>query len=113
MAWRLTLRVGPKVRRSDHASLDEALAALRAGLADPPRREAVDLRVRSFEPIQQVAARGELHGPGVQAGVDVRGDGSVEAWTGRLRRRAIPREEGETAYAALRRAVSGSRSAEP
>ena len=50
-------------------------------LAAGPGREAVELRSRSFAPEQQVAGRVELRGPGVRAGVDVRGDGAVEAWT--------------------------------
>lgn len=106
MAWRLTLRLGPKVRRTKHDSLDEAVEALRAGLAAAPRRETVDMRIRSFEPIQQVAARGELAGPrGARGGVDVRGDGSTEAFTGKLRRRVVEPEAGEDAFSALRRAL--------
>jgi hypothetical protein len=104
--WRLTLRVGPKVRRSSFDSLDDAVRALRDGLAAAPRREPVDLRVRQFEPIQQVAARGELAGPRrARGGVDVRGDGSPEAFVGKLRRRVVAAEPGEDAYAALRRVL--------
>jgi hypothetical protein len=56
--------------------------------------------------VQQVAARGEVAGPGrLRAGVDLRGDGSAEAFTGRWRRQLVERRSGETAYDALRRAL--------
>jgi hypothetical protein len=105
--WRLTLRVGPKVRRDEFASLDEAIDGLRAQLSAAPRRDTVDLRVRTFEPIQQVSARGELAGPRrARGGVDVRGDGSAEAFTGKLRRRVVEQEPGEDAFSALRRVLA-------
>jgi hypothetical protein len=108
--FRVTARRGSKVERLRAGTLAEALELVetrgRAAAAGPGRAP-IDLRVRRFDPIQQVAARIELHGPGRRrAGVDVRGDGSVEAWTGRLRRDLIVAEEGEDAYAALRRAVA-------
>ena len=59
---------------------------------------------REFEPDAQVAARAELKGPkGLRAGVDLRGDGATEAWTGRLVRRPVLQEPGEDAFQALRR----------
>jgi hypothetical protein len=111
--WKLTVRSGPRVERSRYDDLDDALAALerRADeLARSAPANAVDVRFKRFEPIQQVAARIELSGPervlpSVNAGVDVRGDGSTEAYTGRIRRQLVEQRKGETTYRALRRAL--------
>jgi hypothetical protein len=117
MAFRVVVRTGPKVDKLEAGSLDAALELLEArarAVASGPGRRTVDLRVRRFEPVQQVAARAELRGGGVRAGVDVRGDGSAEAWTGRIRRRLIEPRDGEDAYAALGRVVRAqSTSVEP
>ncbi len=114
VSWTLTVRTGPRVRRSRYDELSAALDALeqRAGeLAERAPREAVDARFKRFEPIQQVVARLELAGPervlpSVRAGVDVRGDSSIEAYLGRIRRQVVPQGKGETAYRALRRALN-------
>ena len=106
----MTVRHGPRVKKERYGELTEALDAMeRLGLEleGEADRRAVDLRVRRFEPVQQVAARIELSGPGrMRAGLDVRGDGSVEGYTGRVRRRLVEQEPGESPYAALRRALS-------
>jgi hypothetical protein len=73
--------------------------------ANPP-----GVTLRRYGPEQQVAARLELAGPerrlaSVHAGVDVRGDGSTEAYLGRVRRRAIDQAVGEDAVAAIRRVL--------
>jgi hypothetical protein len=115
MSWKVTVRIGPKVEKVRAGSLDEALDAVELharAAANTERRDAIDMRVRRYEAGDQVAARVELHGPGVAAGVDVRGDGGMQAWTGRLRRRPLELEDGETPFEAVRRAVQ-STSVEP
>jgi hypothetical protein len=112
--WKLTVRAGPRVERSRFDKLQDALDAAEARareLARTAPRESVDVKFRQFDPIQQVAARIELAGPErviptVRAGVDVRGDGSTEAYLGRLRREVVEQRKGETAYRALRRALA-------
>jgi hypothetical protein len=116
MSWRVTVRDGPRVRKLRAAALDEALDLVeREGraLAARPGRRTVDLRTRTFTPQQQVAGRVELRGPGAAAGIDVRGDGAAEAWTGRVHRRVIEQEGRESPYDALRRVLAQSTSADP
>jgi hypothetical protein len=110
-SFTVTIRNGPKVTRERFESLTGALDAM--------EREGCDLErgadasavggslMRRLEPVQQVVARLELKGPGgLRAGVDVRGDGSSEAFTGRLRRRLVEQRRRESAYDALRRALT-------
>jgi hypothetical protein len=107
--YRLTVRRRGRTERERYASLPEALTALEARLDDlaPGERRGTERALaRELAPVQQVAVRGEIAGPGVRGGVDVRGDGSLEAYTGRWRRALVDPEPGETAYDALRRALS-------
>ena len=116
MSWKLTVRAGPRVERARFERLDQALDAVEARARElsqqaPRDRRTVDAKIRRFEPIQQVAARIELAGPErllpkVHAGVDVRGDGSTEAYLGRVRREVVKQRKGENAYRALRRALA-------
>lgn len=109
--YTVTVRSSAKVRKQRHEQLDDALAAVeRVGreLADGTSERPVGgTLIRRLEPVQQVVGRIELTGPGrMRAGVDVRGDGSSEAYTGRLRRMLVEQRGDESAYEALRRAVS-------
>ena len=107
-AYKLTVRRRGNAARERFASLPEALTALEARLDDltPDERRGRERALsRELAPVEQVALRGEVAGPGVRGGVDVRGDGSAEAFTGRWRRVLVEREAGETAYDALRRAL--------
>jgi hypothetical protein len=111
--WKLTIRAGPRVEHTRFESLDQALDAVERRareLAESVPREALDVRFKRFEPIEQVVARIELAGPqrrfpSVKAGVDVRGDGSTEAYRGRLTREVIEQQDGEDAFRALRRVL--------
>jgi hypothetical protein len=110
--YRITVREGAKVRREAAPDLPEALELLERRARDlaggAPARAVGGTLLRRFEPVQQVVGRVELRGPSrLRAGVDVRGDGSAEAYTGRVRRTLVPQIRGETPYDALRRVLIG------
>ena len=110
-SYRLVVRAGAQVERSKLGSLDAALEALEARareLAEDANARTVDTKLfRKFEPIQQVVGRVELAGPSrMRAGVDIRGDGSVESYTGRLRRKLVEQRDGESPFEALRRELA-------
>ena len=112
--WKLTVRIGSRVERRRFDGLDPALDALdrRIGeLGDEARREDVQFFRRTIEASRQVAVRAEVAGPGrilpgVRGGVDLRGDGSTEAFVGGTRRRLVESRPGEGAVAALRRVLA-------
>ena len=104
----------------ERARFDELREALSGAerrvdeLAGASARDRVELHVRRFEPVQQVAARVEIAGPErllprVRGGIDVRGDGSTEAYLGGVRRQAVSQRHGETAIEALRRVLEENR----
>ncbi|MFY9263953.1 MAG: hypothetical protein WAO61_00775 [Solirubrobacterales bacterium] len=111
--FEMTVRDGPRVSRIRGDSIDELFLAvelhveLLSGRADAKPATAL---FREFEPIEQVVARVEISrrrgrfGRRDRAGIDVRGDGSVEAYRGRANRKLIEPWPGESAVTALRRA---------
>ena len=105
--YKLKVRVGSKVERSRHDDVEAAIGALESRaleLRRTARRGRIDIKISRFDPMQQVTARLELSGPRrLRVGVDIRGDGSVESWTGRVRRELIERRRGESPFDALRR----------
>jgi hypothetical protein len=109
-AWTVTTREGSNVEREHFEALDDALDALGrrlVALEPGASREEVVIIGRRIEPARQVVARVEVAGPRrTCGGVDLRGDGSTEAFTGRLRRAVIERRGGESAADALRRALA-------
>jgi hypothetical protein len=109
--YTVRVRVRGKVRKRRCSALTEALTEieregreLESGVDGSGRGGGL---MRRLEPVQIVVARLELSGPrGLRAGVDVRGDGSSEAFTGRMRRRVLEQRGGESPYDALRRELS-------
>jgi hypothetical protein len=112
MPYTLTIRKGAKVTRKRYSELTAALGAIEDSGHEIERMAHAAARggtlLRKHEPVQQVVARLELSGPGrLRAGVDVRGDGSSEAFTGRLRKQLVEQGKRESAYDALRRTLQG------
>jgi hypothetical protein len=108
--YTLTVRSDAKVSKERYRDLDSALRELERVARELAGRAAArpsgGTLIRRMEPVQQVVARIELSGPGrLRAGVDIRGDGSREAFTGRVRRTVVKQSGRESAFDALRRAV--------
>jgi hypothetical protein len=108
-SYRVIIRRRGRTEKTRHAAPAAALDALERELrvAATRQRPRVERALgREYEPVEQVAVRGELRGPrGLRAGIDLRGDGSAEAFTGRVVRRLVQPRPGEDAWAALRRMV--------
>jgi hypothetical protein len=110
----LTVRNGPQVTRERFQTLEQALDAMcerLEQLSPHAKRERIDVYTRRFDASLQVTVRAEISGAGgwllggAKGGVDLRGDGSAEAYTGRVRRRLIELQPGESACEGLRRVL--------
>ena len=116
MPFTVTIRVGPQVTRERVPSLDDAIDLLElrlTTLGPQARRTTQRALAREYEPGEQVAARGEISGPGrinpaIRAGADVRGDGAIEAYRGKVNREPVELERGETVFDGLRRVLGAS-----
>ncbi len=107
-SYTLTLRREGDSERQRFVTLDGALDALTTeirAMSQTVRKQATKSLGREYEPVELVAVRAEVSGPGARGGVDLRGDGSVQAFSGRIRRSVIEPRDGEDAYAALRRVL--------
>ena len=110
-SFSLAIRREGDSEKQRHATLGGALDALETevrAMSQTVRRPSARSIGREYKPEELVAVRAEVSGPGVRGGVDLRGDGSVEAFTGRVRRQVVEPAEGEDAYGALRRALGDS-----
>ena len=110
--WRLVTRHGPRVRHESFDDLDAAIAALERETKEirreGPLREVS--AIRDYEPGQRVHARLELStgGPfrGREAGLDVMGNGVLVPYVGVIRRRPLEPQSGESAFDAVRAALT-------
>ncbi len=110
--YKLTIRHGPKVSREAHASLDDAVAAMRAH-AERIRAEgglpALQM-FRTYEPGARVHARLEIStgGPlrGRDAGVDVMGDGALVPFRGGVFRKPLEPAGGTSPFDAVAAALA-------
>ncbi|HEX4109660.1 MAG TPA: hypothetical protein VHX88_16095 [Solirubrobacteraceae bacterium] len=111
--WTLTVRNGPRVERAHFETLEAALVGLEERideLAPHARRKTVKTPLKEFQAQRLVSVRGEVAGPGrllpaIRGGVDLRGDGSREAFVGHWRRRLVEPRGGESVHQGLRRAL--------
>ena len=95
---KVTARVAGRVEKERHDSLAEAFDALERRLESAGKARERSVLGRDYRPEDQISGRFELKGPrGLRAGVDVRGDGSASAYTGRVRKKPVEPELGETA----------------
>lgn len=109
--YTLKVREGSSVKRSRHETADElfdAVSRLSEELSDRADRQPVKSMFRDYEAIELVHGRVEVsiatgrfkHRRG---GIDVRRDGSIEAFVGRTNRTVVEPTPGETVPQALRR----------
>jgi hypothetical protein len=112
LPWKVTVRHGPAVSREKTDSLDDAIAEARRAVDDVRREGGLPAisAMRDFSPDQRVHARIELSGPGFlrgkEGGIDVMGDGSLVAYTGAIRREALPADSLDEATEKLREALA-------
>lgn len=110
--WRLTIRHGSNVEREQLETLDEAIEELRRRAEGVRAEGPLDdvSMIRTYDPEVRVHARLELTGPGrirrPEAGLDVMGDGRLVPYRGAIFKRELSPERGESAYDAVRAALS-------
>ena len=101
MSYASPFGAGPKTSREKYETLNQAWP--RSSVRPAGDRSTENALGRTYAPDELVAARIELKGASRPAGIDVRGDGSLVAWTGRVRRTPL---EGRDPLKALRQSVS-------
>ena len=110
--YRLTIRHGSKVARERFDDLGAAIEAMEQSVREirreGPLKELTGLR--EYRPDRLVHARLELSTGGLwrgrEGGIDVMGDGALVPYIGVVRKRQLEPRDGETAFDAVREALS-------
>jgi hypothetical protein len=110
--YHLTIRHGSKVAKERFDDLDLAIGAMEDRVREIRREGPLDdiNALRDYEPRQRVHARLELSTGGFlrgrDVGVDVMGDGALVPYVGVVRKRELEPADDETAFDAVRDALS-------
>jgi hypothetical protein len=111
VSWKVTVRHGSQVGREKFETVEEAIAEARQRVEEVRREGGLPATsaFREYAPDQQVHARIEISGPGLlrgaEGGIDVMGDGSLVAYTGTIRKRAIAADSFDDAFERLTEAL--------
>lgn len=95
-SYRLTVREGPRVERTNHDKLEDAVAALGERTEELRREGGLEgiSFFRDYEPSKLVKARLEISTGSFmrkrEAGVDLMGDGNVIPYAGGMKRMTLP-----------------------
>lgn len=110
--YEVTIRQGSKVRKVNEPTLDDAMERLRAeaeAISDDASLPAADVFKRTYEPGQRSAGRVEVSAGRFPrkrvAGVDIKGNGSIVAYVGRIAKNVLDPAPDETPYEAVRKAL--------
>ena len=98
MSYKVTIRVGPRVTHERVPTLPDAVDVLELRLT----ALGPEIRRRPVRAFRREIGR---LAPRVQAGADVRGDGSIEVYRGKVRREVVELERGENEFDGLRRVL--------
>jgi hypothetical protein len=110
--YHLTIRHGSKVAKERFDDLDLAIGAMEERVREIRREGPLgDINaLRDYESGQRVRARLELSTGGFfrgrDVGIDVMGDGALVPYTGVVRKRELEPADDETAFDAVREALS-------
>jgi hypothetical protein len=110
--YRLTVRHGSRVEGERFDVLDDAIAAMEDRASAIQREGPLGeiSALRDYEPAQRVHARLELSTGGLlrgrEVGIDVMGDGALVPYAGVVRKRVLEPRDGETAFDAVREALT-------